>query len=560
MIDKRGPLNSLIGNAIKNIDINKENKKPINIEQSKVIKKTDNVDHNLHLKSNFSSNHNNVSSSSSYSEKKKIKELPYEEKYIKWFSELSNKDVSIAGGKGASLSEMYNNKFPVPPGFIITAHSFDYFLSINKIKEKIKKTINGINLENTEELNIVSKEIRNLVEGGEFPEDLKDEILEAYRLLSNEKIIRNISGDALNILRNSQEPAFVSVRSSATTEDLSNASFAGQQESFLNVKGERNLTDYVKRCFSSLYTPRAIYYRNRKGFSEDQALLAVVVQKMIDSEKSGVVFSKDPSNRTDNIIVEAVFGLGEGIVSGMIKPDYYVVSHDLKIEEIKLSEKKLAIVRDSSGRNDIVKLNPTKAKKQVLSISEILEIANYSLKLEEHYEKPQDIEFALEEGKVYIIQSRPITTLKKSGTNKILNGNILLEGLGASPGIGVGNVRIIKTMEDLTKIKKGEVLVTEMTNPDMVVSMQKSSAIVTDEGGMTSHASIVSREMGIPAVVGTIQATNLLKDGMKITVDGYNGKVYEGEISESKVVEIKKVIDTERIKLKVILDIPDFAE
>jgi len=482
-----------------------------------------------------------------------------EEKYIRWFYELSNDDVSIAGGKGASLSEMYNNKFPVPPGFVITAQSFDVFLTKNIIKEKIKQIIASIELEDTEQLTRASQEIRQLLESKPMPDDMKDEILEAYRILSTEKINGVFTHEIINILKNSWEPDFVSVRSSATTEDLTTASFAGQQESFLNIKGEINLIEHVKKCFSSLYTPRAIYYRNRKGFGEDQALLAVVVQKMIDSEKSGVAFSKDPNSYTDNIIIEAVFGLGEGIVSGMIKPDYYVISKELEIMDVKISEKKSAIVRTSSGNNEIVKLNSVKANRQVMSNAEILDVANYTLRLEEHYKKPQDIEFALEGGKVYIIQSRPITTIKQSAEKKTISGTAILTGLGASPGIGVGTVKIIKTMDDLPKISKGDVLVTEMTNPDMVVAMQRSSAIVTDEGGITSHAAIVSREMGIPAVVGTIEATKKLKEGTKITVDGFNGKVYEGEVTEAKSVEIKRVLPTQRIKLKVLVDIPDYA-
>jgi len=550
MIKKRCPLGSLIGDAIKSFEINKDNIKDRNLGiGNKIPEKEINTSADT-VKSR------NISFSQPI---KHQKSMNINDVYVKWFPELSNKDVQIAGGKGASLSEMYNNKFPVPPGFIISAQSFDYFLTKNNIKDKIKKAVKSIDIENTEELTKASKQIRTLIESQEIPENLKEEIVEAYKILSTEKINTKISEDTLNILKNSYEPIFVSVRSSATTEDLATASFAGQQESFLNVKGERSLIEYIKKCFSSLYTPRAIYYRSKQGFSEDEALLAVVVQKMIDSEKSGVVFSKSPTGFSDNIVIEAVFGLGEGIVSGMIKPDHYIVSKELEIKDVQISEKKVAVVRTSSGNNEIVKLTPAKATRQVLTNAEIVEIAHYALRLEEHYKKPQDIEFALESGKAYITQSRPITTIKKL-SSKTLSGTPILTGLGASPGIGLGVVKIIKDMSDLHKIKNGDVLVTEMTNPDMVVAMQKSSAIVTDEGGTTSHAAIVSREMGIPAVVGTIKATSLLKEGMKITVDGYNGKVYEGEVAESQTVEIKPVVKTERIKLKIILDIPEYAE
>lgn len=492
---------------------------------------------------------------------KKREDINFSDKYIKWFSELARDDIKIAGGKGANLGEMYTRKFPVPPGFVVTADAFAFFIS--DIRENIKNIMLKIDFEDTEDLEKKSKEIRKLIEKQEVSDELKMEILESYHILGTEKIDeKGISQDALNILRNSHEPIFVSVRSSATTEDLADASFAGQQQSFLNIKGDTDLIEFIKKCFSSLYTARSMYYRNKKGFSEESALLAVVVQKMIDSEKSGVVFSKNPVNIKEEVVVEAVFGLGEGIVSGMINPDNYVVSgksrDDLKIEDIKVSNKKIAIVRSGSGENKVVKLSPERSKDQVLTKGEILEIANYALKLEEHYSKPQDIEFAIEENKIYIVQSRPITT-KGVGEKGQLSGKVILEGLGASPGIGVGNVKLIKGMEDLSRIKKGDILVTEMTNPDMVVSMQKSVAIVTDEGGITSHASIVSREMGIPAIVGTGEATKILKEGMKVTVDGTNGKIYEGQVAQTRFAEVKEALKT-KVKLKLILDLPEFAE
>lgn len=407
----------------------------------------------------------------------------------------------------------------------------------------------------------MTKKVRDLFISSDFPKEMKDEILEAYNFL-NAKDLSNVSGSALNILKNSSEPIFVAVRSSATTEDLAQASFAGQQETFINIKGNQNLLEAIKKCFASLYTPRATYYRNKQGFKHENAFLAVVVQRMIDADKAGVGFSKDPSKKNNNIIIEAVFGLGEGIVSGSITPDTYIVSENLDILDKKISDKKIAVTRNSQGATEIVKLKDEKSRQQVLKEYEIKKLAEMLLKLEHHYQKPQDIEFAIEADKIYIVQTRPITTLEKRVGEEAdkLHGEVLLSGMGASPGVGVGKVKIIEELKDLKKITAGDILVTRMTNPDMVVEMQKSVAIVTDEGGMTAHAAIVSREMGIPAVVGTETATKVLKDGDLITVDGSTGKVYRGKIGETKQKEVLPVTAKTRTKIKLIVDLPSFAK
>lgn len=357
-------------------------------------------------------------------------------------------------------------------------------------------------------------------------------------------------------MKTAREPIFVSVRSSATAEDLSDASFAGQQESFINVKGNDDVIEKVKKVFASIFTARSIYYRKKKGFN-DFVGIAAIVQKMINSDKSGVMFTIDPVKQK-NILIEAVFGQGEGIVSGQIKPDSYTVSKDLEILEEAVLDKKIAIVRDSSGQTKTVPLSPDKSKQRVLKNYEITQLADYGIKLEEHYGKPQDVEFSIENGTIYILQTRPVTTLVDKREVREISGEILLQGLGASPGVASGPVKIVRSMDDLDKVLEGDVLVTEMTNPDMVVTMQRASAIVTDEGGVTSHAAIVSREMGIPAVVGTEKATKDLKDGMEITVDGSNGKVYLGR-SENKKVEVLPIVET-KTKIKVLVDIPEFAE
>jgi len=483
--------------------------------------------------------------------------------FVKWFSELSNKDVSIAGGKGASLAEMYNIGMPVPPGFIITAQSYQYLIEKAGLKDRMIDILKDLDIEDTEKLEKGAAEIRELISSAEMPKEMEEEIVEAYDILdTNKKSIESAKGSALEILKNSHEPPFVAVRSSSTAEDLAEASFAGQQESFLNVKGKKDLIQKVKECFASLFTARATYYRQKKGFSHETTYLAVVVQKMINSDKSGVMFTMNPVGEPSTILIEAVWGLGEGIVSGRIKPDSYTIDGNLEkfnILETRVPEKKVAITRDSSGNTVTVKLSHDRGKQQVLTNYELKRLSQYGKQLEEHYKKPQDIEFAVEGDTIYVVQSRPITT--KAASKKEMpeiEGEVLLSGLAASPGIASGIVKIIRNLNELSKIKGGDVLVTKMTNPDMVVTMQKSAAIVTDEGGVTSHAAIVSREMGIPAVVGTEHATSVLSDGMIITVDGNSGRVYEGK-KETKLAEVKPIVPT-KTKIKVIVDLPEFAQ
>lgn len=482
--------------------------------------------------------------------------------FVKWFSELSKTSGKVAGGKGANLGEIYNLGINVPQGFVVTAQAYDYFIEKAGLNEKIDELLGRIDYEDTKVLDEMTKQIRVFIEDSSMPPELEKEILESYEDLGTGDFDK-VEGSALDILNNASEPVFVAVRSSATTEDLAEASFAGQQDTYLNVKGEKALIKHVKKCFASLFTSRATYYRNKKGFHHDEASLAVVVQRMIDSDKSGVIFSKDPAYNNDNIIMEAVWGLGEGIVSGQITPDKYVISSDLELLDKKISNKKLAITRDSGGGKSVVKLREEKAMHQVLKEHEITRLAEIALKLEEHYGKPQDIEFAIEGGEIYIVQTRPITTIenrKEKGASKEIEGEVILEGLPASPGIASGKVKIIEEMSDLPKIQKGDIMVTKMTNPDMVVSMQKASAIVTDEGGMTSHAAIVSREMGIPCVVGSDKATEVLEEEQIYTVDGFSGKVYKGKTAEDQKKEVLEVTANTKTKIKVLVDLPSFAE
>ncbi len=478
--------------------------------------------------------------------------------YIKWLSNLSKKDIQLAGGKGANLGEIFNAKFPVPQAFIVTTDAFFKFLQDAKIKDDISAILNRIDVDNTEDLAKKSGEIREIINSAEMSENLQKEILEAYDHFNVDLDELKGSPGALAILKSAREPIFVSVRSSATAEDLEDSSFAGQQESFINVKGNPELIEKIKRCFSSIFTARSIYYRKKKGF-EDLVGIAAIVQKMVNSDKSGVIFSKNPVNNDENVLIEAVFGQGEGIVSGKIKPDQHTISRDLEIIDEKISDKKIAIIRTAGGQTKTIQLTPEKSSERVLKTYEVKQLAEYAIKLEDHYEKPQDIEFAVEGENIFILQTRPITTLENKISEKAdLDGQILTEGFAASPGVSSGIVKIINSMDDLNKIRDGDILVTTMTNPDMVVSMKKAAGIVTSEGGVTAHAAIVSREMGIPAVVGTGNALEVLKEGQEITVDGFNGKIFAGH-AENKKVEILPIVET-KTKIKVLVDLPQFAE
>lgn len=491
--------------------------------------------------------------------------------FVKWFSEVNKDSGKLVGGKGANLAEIYNLKLPVPPGFVVTAQAYDYFIEKAGIDEEIQKLLENLDYEDSGKLQENTKQIRELILKSEMPKEMQEEILESYEALDTDHIEKSINSKqaktAIEILNKSPEPVFVAVRSSATAEDLADASFAGQQDSFLNVKGQQELIKHIKKCFSSLFTARATYYRNKKGFKHADVKLAVVVQKMIDADKSGVIFSKDPSYKNEQTIIEAVWGLGEGIVSGKITPDKYIILGETgEIKDKKIATKKIAITRDSSGAKITVKLKPERSSSQVLTDYEIKKLTDYALKLEEHYDKPQDIEFAIENQEIYIVQTRPITTLETrvdSSASQTINAEPILQGLGASPGIASGKIKVVEDLNDLSKIKQGDVFVTEMTNPDMVIAMQKSAAIVTNEGGLTAHAAIVSREIGIPCVVGTGTATEKLKEGEIITVDGFSGKIYKGKVAETQTKEVLPVTEDiipNKTKIKVIVDLPSSAE
>lgn len=443
---------------------------------------------------------------------------------ILWFSEIGKDNLADVGGKGANLGELTKAGIPVPNGFCVTTHAYYNFIERTGIKKQIQELLTNINPENSKELNRIAKEIKTLIINGQFSDQLITEIKEAYSRLGGMS---------------------VAVRSSATAEDLPDASFAGQQATFLNVEGPEDVVMAVKKCFASLFEPRAIYYRAIHKFEHMKVGLSSPIQNMVNAISAGILFTVDPVTENENhIIIEAGLGLGEAVVSGSITPDRYIVDKKtLKIVDKEINEQKWQIVKSSSVGDKHVDIPQEKRKSQKISDEHIIELATIGLKIENYYKKPQDTEWAIENDKVYFVQSRPITTLGKNkkikaeGQDKQKEDNIetenveiLLKGAAASLGVVSGPVKIIHKATEIDKINKGDVLVTEMTTPDFVPAMRKAIAIVTDAGGRTCHAAIVSRELGIPCVVGTGTATSTLKTGQMITVDGAKGKVYKGKI------------------------------
>ncbi len=474
---------------------------------------------------------------------------------IAWFDELSSEDVGVAGGKGANLGELVKAGMPVPPGFVVTVRAYYQFLEHTGLKDRIMEILSRCNVDDSDDLNRASREIRELISGVEVPEELSKEIMSSYRKLCE------VCGE-------SEVP--VAVRSSATAEDLPDASFAGQQETFLNVRGSQ-LVEKVRSCWSSLFTPRAIFYREKKGFQHEKVGIAVVVQKMVNAEKAGVMFTAHPSTgERDKIVIEAAFGLGESVVSGAVTPDHYEVEKETgRVIKKEVGVKASKLVRDENGSTVEVKLDAEEARAQVLSDEEIAKLAEFGRRVEEHFGSPQDIEWAIEDGSIYLLQSRAITVLYQEekgdvGEEQEEPMEVLVKGLGASPGTGSGRVKVIGSLEELSKVEQGDVLVTTMTNPDMVPAMKRASAIVTDEGGMTCHAAIISRELGIPCVVGTGNATKVLRDGMEVTVDGARGVVYRGRVEKKEEEQVQVAQAAPRVvtatEVKVNLSIPEIAE
>ena len=440
-------------------------------------------------------------------------------KFVVWFGEVDKEDIDSVGGKGANLGEMTKAGFPVPPGFIVTAQAYYQFLDQDRLRSKIIEILDDVDVSDSKTLENVASKIQHLIIQSRFPKEIAHEIIAAYFKLGN------------NLL--------VAVRSSATAEDLPTASFAGQQETFLNVRGEANVIEKIKEAWASLFTARAIFYRATQHFDHFKVGIAVPVQKMVAAEASGVLFTIDPvTNDKKKITIEAIYGLGELIVQGAVTPDHYEVdkkNDEILVKQVEIQEKKM--VR-KENENVIIPLTKNEGGRQKLTDKQIIALADLGKKLEHHYYFPQDAEWAIENDHIFIVQTRPVTTVGKEVKHQEksrVNLEILLKGDPASPGIASGPVKILGSAKEIHRIIFGDVLVAEQTNPDYVPAMRKAVAIVTERGGRTSHAAIVSRELGIPAVVGAVGARKTLKDGVVVSVNGSTGEVYKGAMQLTKI-------------------------
>ncbi len=463
-----------------------------------------------------------------------------EEQFLLWFEQLERKDVDIVGGKSSSLGEMTaKTDVPVPYGFATTAYAYRYFIKESGLEEKMRSILSELtDVENSALLRDVSARLRDAIMAEKMPQDLQDAIGAAYVELGK---------------RVGEENPYVAVRSSATAEDLPDASFAGQQDTYLNVQGAETIIAKVKECYASCFTDRAVYYREKQGFDHIEVALSAVVQMMVFSKTSGVMFTVNVATGDDNnILIEAAFGLGEYVVQGTVTPDNYTISkHDHKIIDRCVNEQDIMLVRKKGGDCEEVQVPEEQRKVQTLTDEQILELADYAKKIEKHYGCYMDMEWGVDErtNKIWILQARPETVWSrrnKEGGAKVQESKsmtttdhkVIVKGLPASPGKVSGRVHVILDPSRIDEFREGEILVTEMTAPDWVPAMKKAKAIVTDSGGMTCHASIVSRELGIPCIVGTKSrgeaATVTIPDGIDVTIDATHGVVYEGIIEEAK--------------------------
>ena len=473
------------------------------------------------------------------------------QKNVVWFNETTKKDIALVGGKGANLGEMANAHIPVPPGFIITANAYYNFIKKSGITDKILSLLKPLDYNNTKQLQQIADQIKQVILNATMPPELASEIQQAYRKM----------GEGL-----------VAVRSSATAEDLPEASFAGQQSTFLNVNGEKEVVAAVQECWASLFEPRAIFYRHQQGFDPFNVGIAVPIQRMVQSQASGVMFTIEPmTSDQSKITIEAVYGLGEAIVSGEVETDLYIVDkEDLRISVKNIGNQDWELVRNLASGDDNanikVPLQPSRQTQQKLADDDIIALAKIGKRIEDLYQFPQDIEWAQEDKEIFIVQTRPVTTIKAEAVTEVLpeiKATVLLSGRAASPGMASGPVKIVYESSQIDEVENGDILVAKMTSPDFVPAMKRAVAIVAERGGRTSHAAIVSRELGIPCVVGAEGAVTTLTNGQIITVDGSQGKVYEGRVAEEKSA-VPTAVPRRKIKTKTKLYVnlaqPELAE
>ncbi len=498
------------------------------------------------------------------------------EKYILWFSEISIEDVPVVGGKNASLGEMYRNLtkkgVAIPNGFAITADAYRYLLEKDKISQVITSSLKNLDVNNLTSLAEKGSHIRKLIRNAEIPKDLEKQIIDAYHKLSKSENTKELD---------------VAVRSSATAEDLPDASFAGQQETYLNIKGPEELLDACRKCFASLFTNRAIAYRVEKKFDHTKVALSITVQKMVRSDvaSSGVMFSIDTETGfKDVVVINGAYGLGENVVQGAVNPDEFMIfKPTLKqgknaIISKRLGEKAIRMVYDTQGNKPVKNINVEIAERNKYCVSDkdVLTLAKWACIIEDYYSekagyyKPMDMEWAIDglTKKLYIVQARPETVQSNKNLNKIETYSILdkkepiVSGISIGQKIATGTASIIKDVKDINKFKKGDILITEMTDPDWVPIMKIAAGIVTNKGGKTCHAAIIARELGIPCIVGTIDSTLKIKDKSLITIDcssGDYGYVYQGTLKFKKEVQDIEKIPTTKTKIMLNIGNPEQA-
>jgi len=457
---------------------------------------------------------------------------------VLWFEKLRKTDIPSVGGKNANLGEMTSASIPVPPGFAITAYAYKKFIEETNIAAKIYEIIDETVTDKNDpaQYEVASKKIRELIESTPMPKEIETAVKNAYEEMNRKLDIKE---------------TFVAVRSSATAEDLADASFAGQQETFLNIRGVKGVLQNTVKCWSSLFTPRAIFYRNEKGFAHEKVFISVGVQKMVNSRAAGVIFTLNPvTGDTSQIVIEGNYGLGEAVVSGSVTPDDFVVDKaSMKITERRLAKKTVQYIRDlKTGHTVHEEVPEEKQQLPCVTDEEVIRLAELAKRIEKHYGKPQDIEWAIDRDiasapqNTFIVQSRPETVWSMKPAEAPAKGEaeakapelkVVIKGIAAGKrGFGIGIAKVVSNPQEAAKVmQKGNILVTDMTNPDYVPFMKLAGAIVTDKGGVTCHAAIVSRELGIPCVVGTEKATQVMLTGKEYTVDSKSGVVYEGAIA-----------------------------